>query len=243
MKQIILPVAPLSRKILLSEYQSEPILAPKKSLFYHKLKFRSTDFYSRPQRLMKLLTARVTVEVPNAIADSISRHRYHVGYYLYINDVEEMCKFATAQHAAGVKVMQALRNYYALHNIDEEDFARETAYKRYQRFTSERKKHRHNTPQNRRSHIGRTQEPSPDLHEMLGIHIHRSFDHFVNSAGKPRIGQIRKAYYYLLARQLQVPVSRIAQDSGLTHQTISGHISDIARVIEPQNESTAVIQS
>lgn len=135
-----LPVTPFSRKVLLHQYQTEPITPRGKrhpDLLYHQLFYRPNpdlawDAYVRQ------LTTTILINVPDKLARRHLREStmHQIGYLLYIHHMDDMMKWVEAQLAAmpTPNAWASIESYYARHGITEDDFSIESAYKRWQRY-------------------------------------------------------------------------------------------------------------
>lgn len=137
MIEVCLPIAPISKKILRSEYGAAPISLQKHDLMYQVFLIKKMPG-SKPNILQsrKILTEELSFAVSPRLGKMIIENALDIGMFLYNLHMRDMCKFVYAkwEEKESINVKGAVTNFYARHNIDEDDFALESAYKRVQRF-------------------------------------------------------------------------------------------------------------
>ena len=141
MKEIILPVHPMSRRILLSEQDGiDPIVIRNHDPLFGILS--STVF--RPRQAALQLTQTLTATVSVMLDDDISRHvisqGYHAGWFLFRLHKETLCRYVQACVFNGVPALHAIRQYYTVHGITEDDYQEESAWKVWMRWSKTRRK-------------------------------------------------------------------------------------------------------
>ena len=80
------------------------------------------------------LTHTLDVRVSNSLARALTRTAVGVGYSVHNYVLEVMCQWVRARVRMGDSVAAALRDFYAAHGIEEEDYMDDSSYKRVQRF-------------------------------------------------------------------------------------------------------------
>lgn len=137
MKQIVISVSPLVKKILLSRYGgAEPIKIHRSDVIYHLLQGDPIRVNpNKNQLLRKTLTETISLLVSPAIQRRLrGRNRQvHIGVFLHKIFQHEMISFIEAQHLAGIPAQAALKTYLQRNNISEDDYALETAYTAWKR--------------------------------------------------------------------------------------------------------------
>lgn len=231
MHLISLPVAPITRCILISDFGSDPIKPSRKHLIWQKLHYSCNDHDQQSARIDKALTASIQILVPNSVADHLAIFGNHVGYHLYITDLERMMHFIAALKSTGIPAMTALKIFYEKNDIGEDDFALETAYKRWQRFIIE-KPHFHLTKSTRM----RVQNSNENLKvkrmnvsEETGQFIRKNYESFFYPGGHINLHLLRKTMIYFLIRSKRIKVSDLAKKNKLTRQTIHYHVLDMEK--------------
>jgi hypothetical protein len=136
MELITLAVSPLVRAILLSRYDGQPIEVHRSDALYFYLqgdpvRVNATKF----RRLNKELTERVTLRCSTTLYKRLSACKRYitVGYHLHKVFQQEMLTYMLAQHRAGVPAQAALKEYFALNGITEDDYALDSAYSVWKR--------------------------------------------------------------------------------------------------------------
>ncbi len=124
----------MSRKVLLAQYGAEPI-----ALKNHDPLF---DLMSgaRPRHSAGVrnehLSASIQVVVSRTLARAISLSPHEIGWRLLRLHKQQLCWYAVSQVRLKGKgaAMPAIRDWLSLHEVDEEEYGLETAYKLWLRF-------------------------------------------------------------------------------------------------------------
>lgn len=140
MKQIILPLHPLSRRILLSEHGIEPLIIRQHDVLFAQLSLRRVRPRGSMLQIRQTLTTQVALVLDDDLATHLIPHAYHVGVCLFRLHKETMCRYVQACALNGVPALQAIRQFYHLHQITEDDYQEESAWKAWQRWAKSRKK-------------------------------------------------------------------------------------------------------
>lgn len=134
MKSITIPVAPLSRKIILTEHGGqEPVRLGKRDLLHEQLRYKQPeDAYL--ERQQEALTSAITFQVNRNLYEHLSPRRSKTGYHLYKLHKEQLFRFVHAQVNAKEKALYAIRTFYQIYQITEDDLAEETAYRLWKKW-------------------------------------------------------------------------------------------------------------
>jgi hypothetical protein len=137
MKTIILPVAPLSRKILLTQYGQEPLHLGYRSLLYKQMCYNIpvTPWLERHQQV---LTTTITISIHRHLWERVRQEPHQVGYHLYELHKEFMFTWVEGKVDADHPQLYAIRDFLHYHHIEEDDFSEETAYRLWKRFKESR---------------------------------------------------------------------------------------------------------
>lgn len=172
---IILPVAPISRKILLHDYQEEPISPGHSDLLFHQL------CYARPGNIQwssyfKLLSQEVKLVMTSRFRLFDKNQLFQSGYLLYVSHIDRMLHWVEAQTLVTGNAWGAIEAFYEMHDIDEDDFAVDTAYKRWQRYQDglhyDVRESRFSNAPTIRADIPYTIDMCNDLASMITTHLH-----------------------------------------------------------------------
>jgi hypothetical protein len=135
MRQIQIPVHPLTKRVLLAEYGCEPIAFPNQDFTFNLL---SADHRRdrAPQHGLKL-TASISIVVDDTTARHLSRHSVSVGLRLFRYHQQLVCRHADSANRIQGKghIKAAIEQWLAAYKVDEDEYAVETAYKLWQRWT------------------------------------------------------------------------------------------------------------
>lgn len=147
MKELTLPVARLTRAMLLHRYGAEPIRLHandirKKELFHVGTSNRHLE------RKQYSLNTTVRMLLNKHEYDHAAGKAAEIGFYFYSRDKVRIFNFVWSRVTAGLPALHAIHEYYQLHGIEEDDFAVETAERLWKRWRTEKEKERpHLTPQ------------------------------------------------------------------------------------------------
>ena len=134
--QIVVPVAPLSKRIIEKRFPQEIIKLSKRDIMYQQLCYFTLSA-SRSSKVQDRLTEEVTIQVGNQLAKKIQARLYQVGQHLYNIHCKMMMWYVEAQTDAGISAKEAMMNFYTKHGMNEDDYSLESAYRRWTRYKSE----------------------------------------------------------------------------------------------------------
>lgn len=145
MNIIHLPVAPLSRKILLAEYGPEPIHLGERNLLYRQMCYR-VDRTPWLKRHQQLLTTSIQISINKHLWEKVRQEPHQVGYHLYELHKDRMFTWVSGR-VSGVdkEQLKAIRKYLEMYQVEEDEFGLDTAYRIWKRFKENRLT---NTPPN-----------------------------------------------------------------------------------------------
>ena len=141
MKSITLPVSRLTRAMLLHKYGREPIRLDRADIRRKELMHVGTS-NKHLERKQHALNTSIRLQMNNHEADHLAGKLAEVGYYLYQQDKVRIFRFVWSRVTAGLPALQAIYDYYSLHNIEEDDFSIETAERLWKRWRKEKEKER-----------------------------------------------------------------------------------------------------
>jgi len=141
MKEIILPVHPMSKRILLSEHGGiDPIIIRQHDVLFGLLSLKKFKPRSSMLQISQTLTDTVSLLLDDDIARHVISDSYHVGFYIFKLHKETMCRYIQACTLNGIQAMQALRQFYHMQGITEDDYQEESAWKAWGRWSKTRRK-------------------------------------------------------------------------------------------------------
>lgn len=132
---IEIPVAPLTRKILLAKHGGvEPLHLGHRNLLYQQMCYRQEETNYLP-RHQQALTTYIKIDVHRHLWEKVRSKPWQVGYHLYNLHKQEFFTYMEGATAAGAEQKASLRKFFEKYGIDEDDFSEETAYRIWKRFT------------------------------------------------------------------------------------------------------------
>lgn len=135
MRQVTIKVHPLSKRVLLAEYGCEPIAFPNQDFTFNLLK---AD-HSRDRAIQHglKLTSTIDIVVDDSTARHINRHQIPIGLRLFRYHQQLVCRHADSAARIQGKghIKSAIEQWLSAYNVDEDEYAAETAYKLWQRWT------------------------------------------------------------------------------------------------------------
>lgn len=143
MKEITLPVHPITRRLLLHECGGqEPLVLRNHDPLFGIFTARRI----RPDRISRQITDTLSQYVRLQVDDTIARHcienAHAIGITLYRLHKDTMCRYIQASTLNGAPALHALRQFYHLHKINEDDYQEESAWKSWQRWAKNKEKKR-----------------------------------------------------------------------------------------------------
>lgn len=131
----------MSRRILLSEHDGiEPVVIRNHDPLFGILSSKTF----RPRQAAVQLTQTLSTTVSILLDDDIARHviadGYHVGWFLFRLHKETMCRYVQACVLNGVPALHAIRQYYTIQGVTEDDYQEESAWKSWMRWSKTRRK-------------------------------------------------------------------------------------------------------
>lgn len=138
MQLITIPVSKFSRKIILCEYGPEPIRVRPNNPLSDPLRTQRTSTYFEAESMEVRLDASIEIVVGKSFAAMLVDPRCNASLALQRAHLAQMLNFVWALSKAGVSAANALRQFYDLYDLDEDDYAFDSAYRLFVRFKSNR---------------------------------------------------------------------------------------------------------
>jgi hypothetical protein len=169
----------MSRQVLVAHYGPEPIaLKNHNPLFDLMTGSRRRDTAGVRNEDLK---ATITFAVSRSIARCITLQPHELGWRLLRYHKQQLCWYAVSQVRLKGKgaAMPAIRDWLALHQVEEEHYGLETAYKLWQRFgLNFHRKNAFFSARLRRNSSGRKEGERANF-RPLELRRHNSFDDIV----------------------------------------------------------------
>ena len=138
MQIIQLNVSPLTKKIMLKRYAGqEPFKINRRDDYNHYLQFQPFRLNVLAVKKVKnQLTEQVAIEVSHDLYKRLKHRprRLKIGEYLHKVNQGVINEFVKAQVLTGETAMAALKTFFEINDIDEDDYSLEAAYKSWQRY-------------------------------------------------------------------------------------------------------------
>lgn len=134
MKEVSIPVHPLSMRALQAEYGHGSIVMSNHDALFTFI--TCSPLRSRIPRSIEVLSASVTFAVNDSLARHLEANADKIGLALLKMHKQELCKFAAAAVMFGFKggAKAALYVWLQERGVGEDDYSLETSYKLWQRF-------------------------------------------------------------------------------------------------------------
>lgn len=139
MMSIIIPVHPMSRKILLTEHGSEPIKITSHNFLYHQLSYSRVQDATNLKHLKNVLTAKIIIVSDSKLIRRLKNESHQVGSFLYGYHKDMMTSYVLSQTEIGGEAREALRKFYNTYKIDEDDYDQDSAYRYWTRFSEKKR--------------------------------------------------------------------------------------------------------
>ena len=136
---IIIPVHPMSRKILLTEHGSEPIKITSHNFLYHQLSYSRVQDATNLKHLQQVLTSQIVVVSDAKLIGHLRNELHQVGNFLYGYHKDMMTSYVLSQTELGGEAREALRKFYKTYKIEEDDYDQDSAYRYWSRFIEKKR--------------------------------------------------------------------------------------------------------
>lgn len=133
MRHVSIPVHPLTKRVLLSEFGAEPIILPNHDFIFKML--TGSDIRARQQRHLNKLTAQVSFLLDERFARHVEQYGRSIGAALMAYHFQVLCRFADSalQIKGKGHVKAAIEGWLYMYGIDENEYPADNAYKLWQR--------------------------------------------------------------------------------------------------------------
>lgn len=231
-----IPLHPLSWKILHTIFLTEDnaIRIPPADIHHQLILYQRKKYRGNIEKLSRILTTYAPIHVPTKNIASIKRSKAQVGYHILTYHFELLHYYIYAQKKAGVPASIAIDNFYAEYHITEDDYSRESAYKRWQRF--QEKKSKQNYFKKKHTNCPKDIIPVPTTNE-INVHVGEMVvmytPHFLDHAGKWSNNIIRDLHIYMLHKFQVMNIQQLAEEFQCTTRNIN-------RIIHKSRETIAL---
>lgn len=134
MATVHLRISPLSRKIILSESGGiEPVTPGRADWLSDCLRIDRSDTGFSPAAQAVLRTS-LLLDVPPALADRITSGGDRIGMVLHRLHIEMLTRYMLSAAALGKEAKAAMRAFYDLYDLDDDDLDEQSLYREYSRF-------------------------------------------------------------------------------------------------------------
>lgn len=135
MATVLLPTSTFSRKIILGEHgASEPVVPGRADWLSDALRIDRSDTGFSPA-LLATLRAGVLLDVPASLAARIARDGQRIGAVLHRNHIEILTRHMLSAAIMGGEAKKAMRKFYELYGLDDDDLDEQSLYREYGRFS------------------------------------------------------------------------------------------------------------
>ena len=136
-----IPLHPLSWKILRRIFpeQEGGLRIPTGDIHHQIIHYQRKKYRGNLEKLSEILSTYAPIHIQKKSAPRISASRAQIGYHILCYHRELFHTYVWAQKKAGIPASQAIDNFFEEYNITEDDYSRESAYKRWQRFQAKKK--------------------------------------------------------------------------------------------------------
>jgi hypothetical protein len=143
---ITIPTSTFAAKIIREEYgndDSETLISidPRDHLWKYLL-YRLPEGSKTNDRAHTTLTDHIELAVTGKIRKRLLEDLWQVGLYLHEHCRQRLLHFVEAQTIAGVQASKSIEIFYAMYEIDEDDYSRDAAYRLWQRYISKKKNYK-----------------------------------------------------------------------------------------------------
>lgn len=228
MLEVRIPVHPLSRAIILSEYGAEPVAIEPHDILFEVINSRITPDNLRAQ---PELSSVLCLSVQDRRAAHLARYGLLAGHRLMKFHHHLLCRFVDAQmRAQGPRrqLKDAIQDFLNLYRIEEDMYSFESAKKLYGRFFSRnQQKNAHFVARLRRKPSGEARNFSDDppktpeidaLPAELAVSRFMSKIHFLMNRYHSRLSEQARAYIYVC--EFGISSGAVAEKLGIPQRTV-----------------------
>lgn len=133
MLQVTIPVHPLTRRILLSEYGAEPLRIDASDMVFTIMSALRGE-RCRDSTARAMLSTTITLQLSARLARQVETHKWSAGLALLKYHKDIMNRYAHAHMMCGRPAWGALQAFLATYGVTEDEYGLDTAYKNWQRF-------------------------------------------------------------------------------------------------------------
>ena len=145
MKHVTIPVSGLTWATMRHQYGNGPIKLHRSDLRRRELMHvGASDLHL--ERKGYVLTRSLTFVVNQQQYDHMAGRTAQIGFFLYAQDKNRMSTFVWARVTAGMAATDALKDYYELNGITDDEHDIETAERQWKRWRVEKEKKRNTAP-------------------------------------------------------------------------------------------------
>lgn len=137
-----IPLHPLSYKILRTLYPEKDgmLHIPIGDIHHQLIHYQRKKYRGNLQKLSEILTTYAPIYISKKSEPRIKPSRAQIGYHILCYHRELFHTYVWAQKQAGTPASEAIDNFYEEYNVTEDDYSRESAYKRWQRYQNKKKR-------------------------------------------------------------------------------------------------------
>ena len=134
MTVVSVPVTKFSRKILLREHGTEPIHVKRSHPLWVYLRPHAEGDHAGSSHITAERSTIINIEVSYSLRETLRKNLNDAGLALHKSHVEWMLRFTWANTVNGVPALRALKSFYELYNLDDDDYDLGSAFRMWQRF-------------------------------------------------------------------------------------------------------------
>lgn len=235
--EIILPVTPFTYKVITARH-GHPVSVNRQDNKELYMLLQLKPLIS-PDKQKELLSEPLRVETTKRLAHIVLKNNIHaIGIHLHHHYLQKLYEFIYAQMMAGHQAYSSMEYFYELHDVEEDDFGMDSAYRGWLRFQEKLKKSTEITEsvnQNNDFNVLRiiTTLKSrsgggmlrPDVVETTMKKIFLRFDeHIESTAQYYSATRCRRIYIYLLRELSSLTYTQIAQRANITTEGVRKHL-------------------
>lgn len=219
MVAIELQVSRLSKQILLAQYNGDVVITGNDPNLY-RLRYTNTKRGGGLYLQRKRLNDTLTIKVPDEVAKQLKTHGTFAAMCLHNIHIHEINTYIWHEVQHKVPAKDALKTFRENHNIEEDDFCLESAYKSWIRFSKKKKDEIAKKPEQGRTIFvrGETEQFSVIIPEdervllsMAEEEFNISIEALKSPSKKAQLSSVRKALYYMLYTHCGMSYRKIAR--------------------------------
>jgi len=230
----VIPISSFSKKII-TTHRAEPVSINARDILYQTFNNIRTG---RPVSMLeadKLLNDSIEIQITGTLRRSEQPYLYQAGINIHRLHLHEMMLFIEGQVMGGGNASAAIRQYFEIFDIDDEDMNMESIFRKWQRYWSDKKILKKSFKKTaKKEHHKRTKIETVSIAEFysqMAWLVYDNLQYFTTTDGKFKVKLLRHLKIYLYHKVLKYDIGNCARIFGFTTRHIYNAINNIENIM------------